>query len=44
MAALNALFRMFGLLDSSKPIRCNLKVDDSGSRNLPLAKWSRSNV
>ncbi|XP_011502006.1 PREDICTED: 39S ribosomal protein L44, mitochondrial [Ceratosolen solmsi marchali] len=44
MAALNTLHKMFGLLDSSKPIRCNLKIDDSGSKNLPLTEWRSQNA
>jgi len=44
VAALNALMNMFGLLDSSSPIRCDIKIDDSGAKNLPLKEWSRNNV
>lgn len=44
IAALNVLMKMFGLRDFSKPIRCNLKIDESESSNLPLEEWSRSNV
>ncbi|XP_001607288.1 39S ribosomal protein L44, mitochondrial [Nasonia vitripennis] len=44
MAAINALQRMFGLLDHSKPIRCNLKINETEPSNLPLEEWSRSNA
>ncbi|KAJ8675410.1 hypothetical protein QAD02_011196 [Eretmocerus hayati] len=44
LAALNALLRMFGLLDSSNPLRCNLKIDEPDSKNLPLQEWSRSKI
>ncbi|KAL7293873.1 hypothetical protein TKK_0012926 [Trichogramma kaykai] len=41
MAALNALLRMFDLLDSSKPISCNLPIRDAEC-NSSLESWKRS--
>lgn len=44
IAAMNALYKMFGLLDSSRPMRCDLKINESVSDSLPLEEWSRSKV
>ncbi|XP_051169122.1 39S ribosomal protein L44, mitochondrial [Leptopilina boulardi] len=41
-AAMNALSQMFGLTDSSQPIRCNLQISET-VESVPLKKWRRSN-
>ncbi|XP_046734679.1 39S ribosomal protein L44, mitochondrial [Diprion similis] len=46
IAALDALQRMFGISDFSRPIPFNLTVDVSSQRteNLPLTKWCTENL
>ncbi|XP_034945036.1 39S ribosomal protein L44, mitochondrial [Chelonus insularis] len=45
-AALNALYKMFDISDSSKPMKFNLLIDPSVDKmnNLPLHKWCTENV
>lgn len=46
VAAIDALQRMFGIADFSRPIPFNLRVDISSERNenLPLTKWCSENI
>lgn len=46
IAAIDALRRMFGIADFSKPIKFNLRIDISSQReeNLPLTRWCNENL